>query len=54
MPRRAYDLGIRFIDTTSAHGPGDNWELIAHAFDPYLTPTALRRWGSVGLPAPTA
>lgn len=30
--RRAYELGIRFVDTALAYGPGFNEELIARAF----------------------
>ncbi len=33
--RRALDLGIRFIDTADAYGPGVSEELVAEALHPY-------------------
>ena len=33
--RRAYDPGVRFVDTARAYGPGHDEELLARAFDPW-------------------
>lgn len=33
--RRAYDLGVRLIDTADVYGPETAEELVAHAFHPY-------------------
>lgn len=46
--QRALELGINFIDTARAYGPGWNERLIAEALYPYpkeLVPTSLGRSG---------
>jgi pyridoxine 4-dehydrogenase len=35
VARRAVELGVDFIDTADAYGPGDNEELLAEALHPY-------------------
>ncbi|MET8360543.1 aldo/keto reductase [Micromonospora sp. NPDC005171] len=35
VARRAVELGVNFIDTADAYGPGDNEELLAEALHPY-------------------
>jgi pyridoxine 4-dehydrogenase len=50
--RRAVELGVNFIDTAEAYGPGFNEELIASALHPYPEHLAIATKGGVDKPAP--
>jgi len=51
--RRAYELGLRFIDTARAYGPGHNEQLIAAAFDPWPEDLVVATKVGIEKPAPT-
>jgi aryl-alcohol dehydrogenase-like predicted oxidoreductase len=50
--RRAVDLGVNFIDTAEAYGPGFNEELIASALYPYLDNLVIATKGGINKPTP--
>jgi aryl-alcohol dehydrogenase-like predicted oxidoreductase len=50
--RRAVELGINFIDTAEAYGPGFNEELIASALHPYPEGVVIATKGGINKPAP--
>lgn len=50
--RRAVELGINFIDTAHAYGPGWNEELIAEALAPYPAGVVIATKGGVEKTAP--
>jgi aryl-alcohol dehydrogenase-like predicted oxidoreductase len=50
--RRAVELGINFIDTAEAYGPGFNEELIASALHPYPQGIVIATKGGINKPAP--
>src|SRR5437867_5810105 len=50
--RRAVELGVNFIDTAHAYGPGWNEELIADALAPYPTGLVVATKGGVEKTAP--
>ncbi|PZD73256.1 General stress protein 69 [Acaryochloris thomasi RCC1774] len=50
--RRAVELGINFIDTAEAYGPGDNEEIIAAALHPYPENLVIATKGGIHKPAP--
>jgi aryl-alcohol dehydrogenase-like predicted oxidoreductase len=50
--RRAVELGVNFIDTAEAYGPGFNEELIASALHPYPEHLAIATKGGIDKPAP--
>lgn len=50
--RRAVELGINFIDTAEAYGPGFNEELIAAALYPYPDNLVIATKGGIDKPAP--
>jgi aryl-alcohol dehydrogenase-like predicted oxidoreductase len=50
--QRAIDLGINFIDTAEAYGPGFNEELIASALHPYPKNLVIATKGGINKPAP--
>jgi len=50
--RRAVELGVNFIDTAEAYGPGDNEDIIAEALHPYSTGLAIATKGGILKPAP--
>jgi aryl-alcohol dehydrogenase-like predicted oxidoreductase len=50
--RRAYDLGIRFVDTARAYGPGHNEDLIARAFAPWPDDLLVATKVGIEKPAP--
>jgi aryl-alcohol dehydrogenase-like predicted oxidoreductase len=50
--RRAVDLGVNFIDTAEAYGPGFNEELIASALHPYPDHLVIATKGGIDKPAP--
>ncbi|MEI6713419.1 MAG: aldo/keto reductase [Verrucomicrobiota bacterium] len=50
--RRAVELGVRFIDTAYAYGPGCNEELIADALFPYAAGVVVTTKGGVEKTAP--
>ncbi len=50
--RRAIELGINFIDTAEAYGPGFNEELIASALHPYRQGIVIATKGGINKPAP--
>jgi aryl-alcohol dehydrogenase-like predicted oxidoreductase len=50
--RRAVELGINFIDTAEAYGPGFNEELIASALHPYPEGVIIATKGGINKPAP--
>ncbi|MGD1950061.1 MAG: aldo/keto reductase [Leptolyngbyaceae cyanobacterium] len=50
--RRAIELGINFIDTAEAYGPGTNEEIIADALYPYATDLVIATKGGIHKPAP--
>lgn len=50
--RRAVELGINFIDTAEAYGPGFNEELIAAALHPYPENLVIATKGGIDKPAP--
>jgi aryl-alcohol dehydrogenase-like predicted oxidoreductase len=49
--RRAVELGINFIDTARAYGPGHNERLIAEALHPYSPGLVIGTKGGVDKPA---
>ncbi|MDJ0705980.1 MAG: aldo/keto reductase [Leptolyngbyaceae cyanobacterium MO_188.B28] len=50
--RRAVELGVNFIDTAEAYGPGDNEEIIAAALHPYSADLVIATKGGIRKPAP--
>ena len=50
--RRAIELGINFIDTAEAYGPGFNEEIIAAALHPYPENLVIATKGGIDKPAP--
>lgn len=50
--RRAVELGVNFIDTAEAYGPGFNEELIAAALHPYPENLVIATKGGINKPAP--
>ncbi len=50
--RRAVELGVNFIDTAEAYGPGFNEDLIASALHPYSQDTVIATKGGINKPAP--
>lgn len=50
--RRAVELGVNFIDTAEAYGPGFNEELIASALHPYPQGIVIATKGGINKPAP--
>lgn len=50
--RRAVELGVNFIDTAEAYGPGDNEEIIAAALHPYPADLVIATKGGISKPAP--
>src|SRR5207237_1108600 len=51
--RRAVELGVNFIDTAEAYGPGFNEELIASALHPYPPGVVIATKGGVTKTSPT-
>lgn len=49
---RAVELGVNFIDTAEAYGPGFNEELIASALHPYPQNLVVATKGGINKPAP--
>ena len=50
--RRAVELGVNFIDTAEAYGPGDNEEIIAAALHPFPADLVIATKGGIHKPAP--
>lgn len=50
--RKAIALGVNFIDTAEAYGPGDNEEIIADALHPYVENIIIATKGGIVKPAP--
>jgi aryl-alcohol dehydrogenase-like predicted oxidoreductase len=50
--RRAVELGVNFIDTAEAYGPGFNEELIASALHPYPSNFVIATKGGIDKPTP--
>ena len=50
--RRAVELGVNFIDTAEAYGPGTNEEIIADALHPYPDNLVIATKGGIHKPAP--
>jgi pyridoxine 4-dehydrogenase len=50
--RRAVELGVNFIDTAEAYGPGFNEELIASALHPYADRLTIATKGGIDKPSP--
>lgn len=50
--RRAVELGVNFIDTAEAYGPGFNEEIIAAALHPYPENLVITTKGGIDKPAP--
>ncbi|MEM1368269.1 MAG: aldo/keto reductase [Cyanobacteria bacterium P01_H01_bin.15] len=50
--RHAVDLGINFIDTAEAYGPGFNEDIIAEALHPYREDLVIATKGGINKPAP--
>jgi aryl-alcohol dehydrogenase-like predicted oxidoreductase len=50
--RHAVALGVNFIDTAEAYGPGFNEELIASALHPYAQNLVIATKGGINKPAP--
>ncbi|MBW4652546.1 MAG: aldo/keto reductase [Kaiparowitsia implicata GSE-PSE-MK54-09C] len=50
--RRAVELGVNFIDTAEAYGPGENEAIIADALYPYPLDLVIATKGGVYKPAP--
>ena len=50
--RRAVELGVNFIDTAEAYGPGFNEDLIASALHPYSQDIVIATKGGINKPAP--
>lgn len=49
---RAVELGVNFIDTAEAYGPGDNEEIISDALHPYSKGLVIATKGGIYKPAP--
>lgn len=52
--REAVELGVNFIDTADAYGPGDNEELIADALHPYAASLVIATKGGTVKTGPGA
>ncbi len=50
--RRAVELGVNFIDTAEAYGPGFNEEIIAFALHPYQQNLVIATKGGIHKPTP--
>ena len=50
--RHAVELGVNFIDTAEAYGPGFNEEIIASALYPYPEDVIIATKGGINKPAP--
>ena len=50
--RRAVELGVNFIDTAEAYGPGFNENIIAEALHPYPKDLVIATKGGIHKPAP--
>ncbi|MEL6162005.1 MAG: aldo/keto reductase [Cyanobacteria bacterium J06627_32] len=50
--RRTVELGVNFIDTAEAYGPGDNENIIADALHPYAKDLVIATKGGIFKPAP--
>ncbi|MGD1927523.1 MAG: aldo/keto reductase [Leptolyngbyaceae cyanobacterium] len=50
--RQAIALGVNFIDTAEAYGPGDNEDIIADALSPYPQNLVIATKGGILKPAP--
>lgn len=50
--RRAVELGVNFIDTAEAYGPGENESIIADALSPYSQATVIATKGGISKLAP--
>mgnify|MGYP001796173954 CR=1 FL=1 len=50
--RRGIELGINFIDTAEAYGPGFNEEIIASALHPYQKGVVIATKGGINKPSP--
>ncbi|MDJ0798336.1 MAG: aldo/keto reductase [Calothrix sp. MO_167.B12] len=50
--RRAVELGVNFIDTAEAYGPGFNEEIIASALYPYANGVVIATKGGINKPSP--
>lgn len=50
--RRAVELGVNFIDTAEAYGPGFNEELIASALHPHPSGIVIATKGGIHKPSP--
>lgn len=50
--QRAVELGVNFIDTAEAYGPGFNEELIASALHPYPSGVLIATKGGIHKPTP--
>ncbi len=50
--RRAVELGVNFIDTAEAYGPGYNEEIIASALHPYKDGVVIATKGGINKPSP--
>ncbi|MEM1279331.1 MAG: aldo/keto reductase [Cyanobacteria bacterium P01_D01_bin.6] len=50
--RQALELGVNFIDTAEAYGPGFNEEIIADALYPYAADLVIATKGGIHKPAP--
>ncbi len=50
--RRAVELGVNFIDTAEAYGPGYNEEIIASALHPYKEGVVIATKGGINKPSP--
>lgn len=50
--RRAVELGVNFIDTAEAYGPGFNEEIIASALYPYKEGVVIATKGGINKPSP--
>jgi len=51
--RRAVELGVNFVDTAEAYGPGNNEEIIASALHPYRDGLVITTKGGVMKTSPT-
>ncbi|MGC1309356.1 MAG: aldo/keto reductase [Phormidesmis sp.] len=50
--RRTVELGVNFIDTAEAYGPGDNENIIAEALYPYTKDVIIATKGGIFKPTP--
>ncbi|BAY81722.1 putative oxidoreductase [Calothrix parasitica NIES-267] len=50
--QRAVELGVNFIDTAEAYGPGHNEDIIASALHPYKQGVVIATKGGIHKPAP--